>query len=67
VADIRRQSLPVNAIAVAWMFFISLVFLFPASLPTGVGSMNYTVVVFGGTIILSLVWYYFPKVCASVP
>jgi hypothetical protein len=57
-----KQSFPINAIAVAWMTFISIVFLFPSTLPTSVGSMNYTVVVFGGTILFSLAWYYFPKV-----
>jgi uncharacterized membrane-anchored protein len=67
VIDVTWQSLPVNGIAVAWMLFISLVFLFPTSLPTGVSEMNYTVAVLGGTILLSLAWYYFPKVRASEP
>jgi hypothetical protein len=62
-ADQRVQSFPVSAIAVAWMSFISIVFLFPTTNPTSAKSMNYTVVVLGGTILLSLVWYYFPKVC----
>jgi hypothetical protein len=28
---------------------------------TGAGDMNYTVVVLGGVLILSIAWYYFPK------
>jgi hypothetical protein len=47
------------------MTFISIVFLFPGTPDVEVGSMNYTAVVLGGTIILSLVWYYFPKVRGS--
>lgn len=43
------------------MFFMSVVFLFPSTPQTDVASMNYTVVVFGGVLLLSLVWYYFPK------
>jgi len=48
-------------IAVVFMSFMSVVFLFPTSPQTSVKDMNYTVVVFGGVMILSLVWYYFPK------
>jgi hypothetical protein len=42
------------------MFFMSVVFLFPAEPTTTLGDMNYTVVVLGGVLALSLVWYYFP-------
>ena len=38
-----------------------LVFLFPPSPGTTSQSMNYTVVVTGGVIILSLTYYFFPK------
>ena len=48
-------------IAVTWMAFMGVVFLFPATPEVGVGDMNYTVVVLGGTLALSLVYYYFPK------
>jgi hypothetical protein len=48
------------------MTFISIIFLFPAAPATTVAEMNYTVVVMGGTLILSLVWYYFPKVCRAI-
>ncbi|KAF8168438.1 APC amino acid permease [Crassisporium funariophilum] len=55
------MSLPVGIIAVVFMLFMSIVFLFPTSPQTDVEDMNYTVVVFGGVMLLSLVWYYFPK------
>ena len=40
---------------------MGIVFLFPTTPQTDVPNMNYTVVVLGGTLFLSLVWYYFPK------
>ena len=43
------------------MTFMSVVFLFPATPQTTVQDMNYSVVVLGGILALSLVWYYFPK------
>ena len=43
------------------MTFMGTVFLFPSSPQTSVTDMNYTAVVFGGVMILSLVYYYFPK------
>lgn len=48
-------------ISVTWMAFTGVVFLFPATPAVGVGDMNYTVVVLGGVLIFSLVYYYFPK------
>ncbi|KAF8507404.1 amino acid/polyamine transporter I [Gautieria morchelliformis] len=54
-------SAPVAFVASAYMIFMILVFLFPAApLPTS-QSMNYTVVVVGGTMALSLGYYFFPK------
>ena len=38
-----------------------IVFLFPTTPQVTAQTMNYTVVVLGGWIILSLIWYYFPK------
>jgi len=43
------------------MAFMGVVFLFPATPEVGVGDMNYAVVVLGGVLVLSLVYYYFPK------
>jgi len=51
----------VAVVSVTWMAFMGVVFLFPATPEVGVGDMNYTVVVLGGVLILSLVYYYFPK------
>jgi hypothetical protein len=53
--------MPVAAISVLWMLLMGFVFLFPTLPHTDVSDMNYTVAVFGGTVFLSLVWYYFPK------
>ncbi|KAH9922314.1 APC amino acid permease [Epithele typhae] len=53
-------SMPVAIISVLWMAFMGTVFLFPGSPQTDVADMNYTVVVLGGVLVLSLVWYYFP-------
>jgi hypothetical protein len=39
---------------------MDIVFFFPTTPHTGVLSMNYTVVVLGGMLVLSIVWYYFP-------
>jgi len=54
-------SLPVSTVAVLFMAFIIVVFLFPATPSPGVQSMNYAVVVFGGVLILSIVYFYYPK------
>ncbi|KAF8130357.1 amino acid/polyamine transporter I [Boletus edulis] len=53
-------SLPVAVIAVSFMAFMNIVFFFPATPQTSAYNMNYTVVVLGGVLVLSLVWYYFP-------
>lgn len=38
-----------------------IVFMFPSTPQTTVEGMNYTIVVEGGILILSLIYYYFPK------
>lgn len=48
-------------ISVTWLAFTGIVFLFPATPEVGVQDMNYAVVVLGGALALSLVYYYFPK------
>lgn len=55
------QGIPVAVLAVFFMVFMTIVFLFPTTPQTSVQEMNYTVVVLGGVLLLSLVWYYFPK------
>ena len=37
-------------------------FLFPTTPQTDVENMNYTIVVLGGVLLLSLVWYFAPVV-----
>ncbi|OCH88957.1 amino acid transporter [Obba rivulosa] len=53
-------SRPVGFTAVVWMTFMGIVFLFPTSPQTDIADMNYTIVVLGGVLVLSLIWYYFP-------
>jgi len=54
-------GVPIAIIAVLFMVFMGTVFLFPTTPQTSVQEMNYTVVVLGGTLLLSVIWYYFPK------
>jgi len=56
-----RFSAPCALLSVLWMAFMGIVFLFPSTPQTATSDMNYTVVVLGGVMVLSLVWYYFPK------
>ncbi len=42
------------------MVFTLIVFLFPTTKQTDAQNMNYTVVVLGGVLVISVVWYYFP-------
>ncbi|EIW76668.1 amino acid transporter [Coniophora puteana RWD-64-598 SS2] len=53
-------SLPIAIISVSFMTFMNLVFFFPTTPQTDVNDMNYTIVVLGGVLILSLMWYYCP-------
>lgn len=53
-------SLPCAIIAVSFMAVLGIIFLFPETPTVTAGDMNYTVVVLGGILALSLVWYYFP-------
>jgi len=54
------QSFPVAVIAVSWMIFMSVIFLFPITPQTTAQEMNYTVVVLGGFMSLAIFWYYCP-------
>ncbi|KAJ6619043.1 amino acid/polyamine transporter I, partial [Mycena sp. CBHHK59/15] len=51
-------SLPVAVVSVLFMLFLGIAFLFPTSPQTDVADMNYTIVVLGGVLFLSVVWYY---------
>lgn len=54
------QSLPISIIAVSFMTFMTIVFFFPTTPNLSGMTMNYTVVVLGGVLALSLMWYYLP-------
>ncbi|KAK0196787.1 APC amino acid permease [Armillaria mellea] len=54
-------SLPIAAIAVTWMVFMTVVLMFPLTPSPGVAGMNYTVAVQGGILVLSVVYFYCPK------
>ncbi|KAN0124703.1 Amino acid/polyamine transporter I [Lactarius tabidus] len=47
-------------ISVGWMTSMSIVFFFPTTKHTNAQGMNYTAVVLGGVLILSLIWFYLP-------
>ncbi|KAI6106078.1 amino acid/polyamine transporter I [Pisolithus croceorrhizus] len=53
-------SLPISIIAVLFMPFMDIIFLLPTTPSTSATTMNYTIVVLGGVLGLSLVWYYLP-------
>ncbi|KAF8890636.1 amino acid/polyamine transporter I [Infundibulicybe gibba] len=53
-------GLPVAITSVSFMTFLGVVFFFPTTPQTSVSEMNYTVVVLGGVMVLSVLWYYFP-------
>ncbi|KAI0075968.1 APC amino acid permease [Panus rudis PR-1116 ss-1] len=51
---------PVAFIALAWMLFSVVVLSFPTTPTPTAQDMNYTVVVYGGWIVLCLIYYYLP-------
>ncbi|KAJ7145839.1 APC amino acid permease [Mycena epipterygia] len=55
-------GLPVALVSVLFMLFLGIAFLFPTTPNADVKNMNYTIVVLGGVLLLSLVWYYLPVV-----
>ncbi|KAL0577548.1 hypothetical protein V5O48_004446 [Marasmius crinis-equi] len=54
-------SLPITVVAVTWMVFMSIIAMFPANPNPAVDSMNYTVVVQVGVLVLATLYYFFPK------
>ncbi|KAL4255829.1 Amino Acid-Polyamine-Organocation Transporter [Pleurotus pulmonarius] len=50
----------VAAVAVTWMTFMAIALLFPSVPEADTRSMNYTIVVLGGVLVLSLAYYYCP-------
>ncbi|KZV68533.1 APC amino acid permease [Peniophora sp. CONT] len=59
--SLGRLSLPVAAVAVSWMWFMTIILLFPTTAQTNAQEMNYSVVVIGGVVAFALAYYYFPK------
>ncbi|KAF7361655.1 GABA permease [Mycena venus] len=59
--NLGLMSAPVAFVASAYMIFMIVVFMFPAIPDPTSHSMNYTAVVLGGTLLLSLGYYFFPK------
>ncbi|KAF2271370.1 amino acid permease-like protein [Westerdykella ornata] len=53
-----RWSKPVNAVAVTWVVFISVVLFFPTVRPVRPENMNYAVCVAGFIGLFSMVWWY---------
>ncbi|KAL0954677.1 hypothetical protein HGRIS_003626 [Hohenbuehelia grisea] len=56
-----RFSPFVGTVAVTWMTFMAFVLLFPATPGPTADTMNYTVVVLGGILSLSVIYYFFPR------
>ena len=48
-------------VALLWMAFSITILMFPTTPTVTNADMNYTVVVLGGVLVLSLIWYYFPR------
>ena len=53
-----RWSKPINAVAVSWVLFISVVLFFPPTRPVTVLNMNYAICVGGFIATFSVVWWY---------
>ncbi|KAJ7903166.1 amino acid/polyamine transporter I [Mycena leptocephala] len=53
-------SIPIALTAVAWMVFMTVVLMFPTAPDPTAMTMNYTSVVFGGVLLLSVGYYYLP-------
>lgn len=47
----------VNGVAIVYMIIVFIFAFWPPALPVGPASMNYACLVFGGTVLLSIVWY----------
>jgi len=58
--NLGKFSLPVAIVAVTWMAFMSIVFVFPTTPAPIAATMNYAVVVLGGILVLSVIYFYFP-------
>ncbi|KAL1711996.1 amino acid permease-domain-containing protein [Schizophyllum commune] len=59
--SLGKWSFPISFLAVAFMTLMSVVFLFPATPNPAVPDMNYSVVVLGGVLGASVVYFYVPR------
>ncbi|KAI9791239.1 MAG: hypothetical protein M1816_004231 [Peltula sp. TS41687] len=53
-----RWSIPINAIAICWVCFISVVLFFPSTRPVTPYNMNYAICVAGFIALFSLSWWW---------
>ncbi|KAH9475699.1 putative amino-acid permease C11D3.08c [Psilocybe cubensis] len=58
--NLGKAGLPVAITAVTFMLFMVLALMFPASPSPSSNNMNYTAVVLGGTLLLSIIYFYLP-------
>ncbi|KZT28479.1 amino acid transporter [Neolentinus lepideus HHB14362 ss-1] len=59
--SLGRWGRPVALVAVLWMMFCIVIFMFPTDPSPLAQDMNYTIVVLGGILFLCIVYYYFPR------
>lgn len=50
--------MPINVAAVAFLSVVWVFILFPVGLPLTAASMNYNEIMFGGTVIFAVVYYF---------
>ncbi|KAG2145449.1 amino acid transporter [Suillus bovinus] len=55
--NLGRFGTVINAVAVLWIMFVTVLFSMPAVIPVTRWSMNYASAVFGGFGVISAVWY----------
>lgn len=53
-----RWSKPVNAVAITWVFFISVVLFFPTTRPVTAANMNYAICVAAIISLISISWWF---------
>lgn len=55
---LSHWAIPVNVIGAGYSWFVFFWGFWPASQPVMVDNMNYAPVMFGGVLVLSLLWYF---------
>lgn len=53
-----RWSKPVNAVAITWVVFISVVLFFPPSKPVTPTNMNYAICIAAFIMVVSMTWWF---------